>query len=226
MTRQTNPVAIASLVLGLLWFMWIGSIAALVLGYMSLRQIRRSNGTEEGREFAVAGIVLGWIGVGILAIVIAVATFFAVYDSDDDDDVGQQQTAVDDSAGSRDVFDRGAPDPEPPPADTPAGELESTVLIEGSGEPAAEGDTLVVHYVVTGPDGTVLDSSWGTEPFSFTLGAGEVVAGWDEGLIGAREGERRHLLSGSDLAYGSEGGGGIPPDTPLSYEVDVIDILG
>jgi FK506-binding protein 2 len=56
------------------------------------------------------------------------------------------------------------------------------------------------------------------------LGQGEVIPGWDEGLIGATIGERRHLVIGSDNAYGSTGQGEIPPDAPLAFDVDVVDI--
>lgn len=71
--RQTNGMAIASMVLGIVWVYWIGSILALIFGYLALAEIRRSKQAGEG--MAIAGIVLGWIGVGILVIVLlAVAT--------------------------------------------------------------------------------------------------------------------------------------------------------
>ena len=65
--QRTNGMAIASMVLGILWLYWIGSILALVFGYVAKRQIRERN--EAGGGMATAGIVLGWIGVGILAVV-------------------------------------------------------------------------------------------------------------------------------------------------------------
>jgi hypothetical protein len=70
---KTNGLAIASMVLGILWLYWIGSILALVFGYVAKSQIKRSNGAQTGRGMAIAGIVLGWVGVGLLAIVILVA---------------------------------------------------------------------------------------------------------------------------------------------------------
>lgn len=70
---RTNGLAIASLVLGIVWLWGIGSIMALVFGYISKDQIDRSQGRQEGRGMAVAGIVLGWIGVAILIIVIVEA---------------------------------------------------------------------------------------------------------------------------------------------------------
>ena len=69
----TNGLAIASMVLGILWIYWIGSILALVFGYVAKGQIERSAGRQGGRGMAIAGIVLGWIGIGILALVILFA---------------------------------------------------------------------------------------------------------------------------------------------------------
>jgi FKBP-type peptidyl-prolyl cis-trans isomerase len=87
------------------------------------------------------------------------------------------------------------------------------------------GDQVTVHYIGKVPDGTVFDQSWERgQPFPVTLGQGMVISGWDEGLVGARIGERRRLVLGSEMAYGAEGNGSIPPDTPLAFEVDVIDI--
>jgi len=74
---STNGFAIASMVLGIVWIYWIGSILALVFGYIAKRQIAASNGTEGGDGMATAGIVLGWVGiaalVGVIALVIVVA---------------------------------------------------------------------------------------------------------------------------------------------------------
>jgi len=62
--RKTNPLAIASLVLGIIWIFWLGSVAALIFGYISLSQIKRRN--EAGRGMAIAGVVLGWFGIATL----------------------------------------------------------------------------------------------------------------------------------------------------------------
>jgi hypothetical protein len=67
---STNGMAIASLVLGILWLWWVGSILALVFGYVGKNQIDKSGGRESGRGMAIAGIVLGWIGVGLLLVFI------------------------------------------------------------------------------------------------------------------------------------------------------------
>jgi small-conductance mechanosensitive channel len=71
--QSTNGLAIASLVLGILWLYWIGSILALIFGYVAKGQIASANGRQTGGGVATAGIVLGWIGVGILGLVIVIA---------------------------------------------------------------------------------------------------------------------------------------------------------
>jgi len=70
---STNGMAIASLVLGILWLWWLGSILALIFGYVGKSQIDRSGGQQSGRGMAIAGIVLGWIGVGILLLFVVLA---------------------------------------------------------------------------------------------------------------------------------------------------------
>jgi hypothetical protein len=69
-SRATNGMAIASMVLGIIWIYWVGSVLALVFGYVALRQIRDRD--EAGRGMAIAGIVLGWVGVGVAAIVLII----------------------------------------------------------------------------------------------------------------------------------------------------------
>jgi hypothetical protein len=80
---STNGMAIASMVLGILWIYWIGSVLALIFGYVAKRQIRDSMGRQTGGGMATAGIVLGWIGVGILSIVIVLAIIAAATDTGD-----------------------------------------------------------------------------------------------------------------------------------------------
>lgn len=66
--RPTNGLAIASMVLGILWIYWIGSILALIFGYIAKQQIRQTGGRQAGLGMATAGIILGWIGIGALAL--------------------------------------------------------------------------------------------------------------------------------------------------------------
>jgi hypothetical protein len=71
--QRTNGLSIAALVLGIVWVWWIGSILAVIFGHVSLSQIKKSNGAQGGKGMAIAGLVLGWIGVGTLLLVIAAA---------------------------------------------------------------------------------------------------------------------------------------------------------
>ena len=104
--------------------------------------------------------------------------------------------------------------------------LEVEDLVVGTGDPVESGDTVTVHYLGTLTDGTVFDASWRRGmPFTTTIGVGMVIPGWDQGIVGMREGGRRLLKIPSDLAYGERGSGAaIPPDTPLLFVVDLIRI--
>src|SRR5688572_27760702 len=82
-TTSTNGLAIAAMVLGILWIYWIGSVLALVFGYVAKGQIDRSAGRQGGRGMAIAGIVLGWIGLGLLALVIVIGLAVSNDDSFD-----------------------------------------------------------------------------------------------------------------------------------------------
>jgi hypothetical protein len=75
----TNGLAIASLVLGILWLYWLGSVLALVFGYVAKRQIASSGGRQQGGGMATAGIVLGWIGVGFLTLFILLGVLGAAW---------------------------------------------------------------------------------------------------------------------------------------------------
>ncbi len=104
--------------------------------------------------------------------------------------------------------------------------LQYVELKEGTGERAREGDTVEVHYTGTFKDGKKFDSSLDRgKPFSFKLGAGQVIKGWDEGVAGMQVGGKRKLVIPSPLAYGEGGGGGaIPPKSELTFEVELLKI--
>ena len=106
-------------------------------------------------------------------------------------------------------------------------ELQIDILKEGNGEiKTKKGDTIAVHYVGTLEDGTKFDSSLDREEtFSFTIGAGQVIKGWDEGTVGMKIGEKRKLIVPSELGYGNRGAGNIiPPNATLIFEVELISI--
>jgi peptidylprolyl isomerase len=97
----------------------------------------------------------------------------------------------------------------------------------GKGPEAAAGQTVDVQYSgVLFKDGTKFDASWdrGGEPFSFPLGQGAVIPGWDQGVAGMKKGGRRLLVIPPELAYGAQGSGPIGPNEPLVFVVDLEDI--
>ena len=109
---------------------------------------------------------------------------------------------------------------------TPSG-LRITDLVVGDGAEAIAGQTVSVNYRGTLANGTEFDSSYGRGPFSFPLGGGRVIQGWDEGVAGMKVGGKRKLVIPPDLAYGERGAGGvIPPNATLTFEVELLRIGG
>lgn len=100
-------------------------------------------------------------------------------------------------------------------------------LVEGTGDEAHSGQSAVVHYVgVAASTGAEFDASWNRgEPFTFPLGAGYVIAGWDRGVVGMRVGGRRRLVIPAHLGYGDRGAGGvIAPGETLIFVVDLVEL--
>ena len=107
---------------------------------------------------------------------------------------------------------------------TPSG-LQYIDLAEGEGATAEAGNNVSVHYTGWLTDGTKFDSSVGNQPFQFPLGAGRVIAGWDEGVCGMTVGGKRKLTIPSALGYGPTGAGEvIPPNATLVFEVELLEI--
>lgn len=103
--------------------------------------------------------------------------------------------------------------------------LQYVDLVEGTGATPRSGQTVQVHYTGTLEDGTQFDSSRDSgRPFSFRLGAGQVIRGWDEGIATMRVGGRRQLIIPPNLGYGSRGVGPIPPNSTLVFDVELLRI--
>jgi FKBP-type peptidyl-prolyl cis-trans isomerase FkpA len=114
-------------------------------------------------------------------------------------------------------------------------QLQKTDVKTGSGAEAVAGKTVIVHYTgwlydpaASGHKGAKFDSSRDRQvPFSFPLGAGKVIRGWDEGVAGMKVGGQRTLIIPAEMAYGSRGAGGvIPPDATLIFDVELIEVKG
>ena len=111
------------------------------------------------------------------------------------------------------------------PGGEPPAELEITDIWEGDGRVASAGDRVTVHYVgVAHSTGEDFDASWDRgEPLSFQLGAGQVIAGWDQGVQGMKVGGRRQLIIPPGLAYGDRGAGNrIAPGETLIFVCDLV----
>lgn len=107
---------------------------------------------------------------------------------------------------------------------TPGGVYYQDVQV-GTGTVAIAGRPVTVHYTGWLPNGTQFDSSRGKSPFAFTLGAGEVIRGWDEGVAGMKVGGRRKLVIPAALGYGETGAGAdIPPNSTLVFDVELLGV--
>ena len=100
-------------------------------------------------------------------------------------------------------------------------------IVVGEGSEAQDNSKVVVNYTGSLEDGSIFDSSLnpGRDPFTFTLGVGSVIKGWDLGVRGMKVGGKRKLTIPSDLGYGSQGAGKvIPPDATLIFEVELLEV--
>ena len=150
-----------------------------------------------------------FLGAHVVAAVIAVLVVLATGGDDDGDPAEATKPQVDVPEG-------------PPPK-----QLEVRDITEGDGAEASAGDTVEVEYVgVSYSNGREFDSSWERpEPFTFQLGAGQVIPGWDQGIDGMKVGGRRELVIPPDLAYGKQGSPpAIKPNETLVFVVDLLDV--
>lgn len=108
---------------------------------------------------------------------------------------------------------------------TTASGLQISELSAGTGEEARSGQNVSVHYTGWLTDGTKFDSSRDRgQPFTFGLGRGQVIKGWDEGVAGMKVGGRRRLTIPSELGYGRQGAGPIPPGATLVFTVELLKV--
>ena len=118
-----------------------------------------------------------------------------------------------------------------PATPSPNAPYSQTDLVLGNGATATSGGTLTVNYTgwfydATKPDfkGLQFDSSIGVAPFTFALGSGQVIKGWDQGVAGMREGGQRRLVVPPLLAYGNTRSGVVPPNTTLVFDISLISV--
>lgn len=98
-------------------------------------------------------------------------------------------------------------------------------VLVGTGSAVKSGDQIEVNYLGTLLNGQKFDSSYDRgETFSFAVGTGQVITGWDQGLLGMKVGGKRRLIIPADLAYGDQGIASIPPNSPLIFEIELISI--
>jgi FKBP-type peptidyl-prolyl cis-trans isomerase len=113
------------------------------------------------------------------------------------------------------------------PTENDVTQLQVTDEVVGTGAVAEAGDTITVNYVGSLTSGQVFDASanHGTTGFTFPLGAGQVIKGWDQGIVGMKEGGKRKLVIPADLAYGSQAVGNvIPANSTLVFEVELLKV--
>ncbi len=116
----------------------------------------------------------------------------------------------------------------PSPADNSGGitTLQIEDLSVGTGATVVTGDVVTVNYTGTLLDGTQFDTSIGKTPFTFRVGAGSVIPGFDQGMLGMKVGGKRRLTIPPGLAYGASGSGPIPPNSTIRFEIDLLSIAG
>lgn len=161
-----------------------------------------------------------YVGVMIAAVSIGVAIYFFSGKSQ----VQNQPLQTSESLDTIEVS--ASPSPQSSAAPTKMEGFKIEDIRVGTGDEAVSGKKITVNYSGTLTDGTKFDSSYDRgEPFTFNLGAGEVIQGWDKGFAGMKVGGKRKLTIPADLGYGSSGAGGvIPPNATLIFEVELLKV--
>jgi peptidylprolyl isomerase len=173
-----------------------------------------SNRSERARRRAARVRNQRIVIIVVAVLVVAVAAFFAV-------------RAFAPKPASTPAASAGSPGAaSSAPMTKTASGLQYQDMTAGSGPAAKSGDKVSVHYTGWLENGTKFDSSVDRgQPFNFTLGAGQVIPGWDEGVAGMQVGGKRKLIIPAALGYGSQGAGGvIPPNATLIFDVELLGI--
>jgi peptidylprolyl isomerase len=193
------------------------------------RQIRLQELAKEQRKEKSKRVVLRVV-MGVVAFVAVVGAVAWLGGSDDSPASSTSTTAA---GVTTTTIDPNAPTTTAPPKPTVSvpgadpTELKVTTLREGTGDAAKNGDTLDVHYVgVLSKDGKEFDNSYDRgAPLTLTLGAGQVIQGWEQGLVGVKVGGQYQIDIPAELAYGANGAGeSIPPNTGITFVVDIMSI--
>jgi peptidylprolyl isomerase len=194
------------------------------------RQLRLEELAKQARKDKTKRFSLR-VALLIAAVVVLVGAIY-VFSGDDNKSVSGATTSVLDVPAPS-TIDPNTPTtlaPPKPEVSIPAAlptELKVTTITEGTGEPAKVGDSMDVHYIgYLSADGTVFDNSYDRgSPLQVTLGAGRVIEGWDQGLVGLKVGGRYEIDIPAALAYGDTGSGDvIKPGDPISFIVDIMAI--
>ena len=192
---------------------------------------RRLTGKERREERRRARQTAPWLGSPVVLATAAAAALVSVtvalvvlVFNGDDGATGQATTRVTPTPRATVAADTGPPPTSLEPTVTETG-LQIIDLAPGDGETAEAGKAVTVHYSGWLSDGTRFGTSLGGSPFTLTLGTGDVIAGWDEGLVGMKAGGERRLIIPSDLAYGPSGSPPkIPPNAELTFDVQLLSV--
>jgi peptidylprolyl isomerase len=173
---------------------------------------------KRDRFFALMGAVLFFVTASALTLAVVIS---AVQESHKNKAATESAAACEDTRTDEVTYAA----PEAFTVTDKVSELQKTDIKTGNGAAAKDGDCLVMKYYGTLTNGTLFDENYTkTTAFAFTLGSGQVIAGWDKGLVGMKVGGTRRLVIPAAQAYGSQSTGSIPANADLVFEVQLLRI--